>query len=360
MERKCKDCGTKLSSYNRGTLCWPCQEKRKAQLQKQIGDSPHYAVDDLCFLLGYANPESVKRLGRKRIIPGRVPGIRQHLYLKAPVDDWIRAPSTRVEQAAKVDIEKASKAPSGSELADICQTEFAKLRLTSLLRPFLSESGHWVESPYEMEIRHHSGHSVVVTKISSSIRNTAEFSQLKARFPDHKIWSDFSEWEKQADTYIDAFQKWFTNQWNSVERGVVACYGESPRSYGDMFDLMARWADMANKGDMKDAINKMAQGLDRPKFQFFQTLIDACTMLACGIHELPPNPFWADELDGLAEIRATADSERPPVPKDFASHMDAEEFWDQVDEAKKLLALADKLGQTEATMIERLQKLASA
>ncbi len=87
--RKCKDCDTLLSSYNPGLLCWPCQEKKKEQLQEQIGDTPHYTIDNLCFLLGFAHPESVKRLGRKGTIPGRIPGIRQHLYLREEVDQWI-------------------------------------------------------------------------------------------------------------------------------------------------------------------------------------------------------------------------------------------------------------------------------
>lgn len=89
MARKCKGCGALLSSHNPRLLCWPCQDKKKTQLQEQIGDTPHYTVDNLCFLLGLANPESVKRLGRKGTIPGRLPGIRQHLYLREEVDPWI-------------------------------------------------------------------------------------------------------------------------------------------------------------------------------------------------------------------------------------------------------------------------------
>jgi len=88
--RKCKSCGAKLSLYNRALLCWPCQEKKKEQLEETIGDTLHYTVENLCFLLGLQNPESVKRRGRKGLIPGRVPGIRQHLYLREEVNRWIK------------------------------------------------------------------------------------------------------------------------------------------------------------------------------------------------------------------------------------------------------------------------------
>jgi len=92
MTQKCKNCGAVLSSYNPGPLCWPCQEKRKEQLEEKIGDTPHYTVENLCFLLGLRNPESVKRRGRKGLIPGRVPGIRQHLYRREEVNQWIKGP----------------------------------------------------------------------------------------------------------------------------------------------------------------------------------------------------------------------------------------------------------------------------
>jgi hypothetical protein len=88
-ERICKSCGANLSSYNPGLLCLPCLKKNKETLEKQIADTPHYTVDDLCLLLGYTNPESVKRLGRKGKIPGRIREIKQHLYLREEVDQWL-------------------------------------------------------------------------------------------------------------------------------------------------------------------------------------------------------------------------------------------------------------------------------
>lgn len=93
--RKCKVCGACLSRYNPGLLCWPCQEKKKELLEEQIGDTPHYTVDNLRFVLGFRNPESVKRLGRKGKIPGRIPGIKKHLYGRKTVNDWIRSEGQR-------------------------------------------------------------------------------------------------------------------------------------------------------------------------------------------------------------------------------------------------------------------------
>lgn len=89
MTKTCKICGAKLNQYNLGSLCFPCQEKRKEELEQKIVDNPHYDLDDMCFLLGFTSSESVKRLGRKGIIPGRVPGIKRHLYLREVVNQWI-------------------------------------------------------------------------------------------------------------------------------------------------------------------------------------------------------------------------------------------------------------------------------
>ena len=55
MAKKCKECGAVLSSFNVGKLCWPCQEKKQEELERQI-DNIHYTPDDLCILLGFTNP----------------------------------------------------------------------------------------------------------------------------------------------------------------------------------------------------------------------------------------------------------------------------------------------------------------
>jgi len=243
-------------------------------------------------------------------------------------------------------------------LASVCQKRFAELTLTSLLRPFATTSDPWAKSIYDREIRHHLGHSVLVTKISSSIKSSAEFSQLKARFSDHEVWSHFDEWENDADALVDAFQQWYSNMWNSVKRGVLACYGEPPRSDDDVFDYFTQLVNMAKEGDMKGAETRFLKLIDRPAFQQFNTVWTACGMLSVGISELPPNPYWAHELDELARIEKTARSATPPIPKDFASQMDVGEFPDQVDETKNLVAIADRLRQTQALIIKGLQQLA--
>lgn len=87
-ERKCEQCNAVLSEHNDGTLCFPCQKKKQEELQKRIGDKPYYDIYDMSFFLG-VSPEQVKRLGRDKKIPGRIPGIKEHRYVKAIVDLWI-------------------------------------------------------------------------------------------------------------------------------------------------------------------------------------------------------------------------------------------------------------------------------
>jgi hypothetical protein len=94
--RKCLSCGANLNSRNTGRVCWPCLKKRQSQIAEKMVDVPYYTVDDLCYLLGYKSPESIKRLGRIEKIPGRIPNSRQHLYQKDVVDEWIRNSGSRI------------------------------------------------------------------------------------------------------------------------------------------------------------------------------------------------------------------------------------------------------------------------
>jgi hypothetical protein len=89
MQLKCRECGANLREGNPGPLCSPCQEKRL----KSVADTDrrYYTVEELQYILDLESEESVKRLGRKGIIPGRMPGIKKHLYLKESVDAWIKA-----------------------------------------------------------------------------------------------------------------------------------------------------------------------------------------------------------------------------------------------------------------------------
>lgn len=255
---------------------------------------------------------------------------------------------------------------SGVELAEhletICKEAFAKLRLSSLLRPMISDrpsAGEFVAYDRDEEIRRHSGHSGLVTKVAGAIKSAQDFSELTARQPGHPIGSIIDEWTHQADLVVDGFRHWYANEWHAVEQGAQACFEALPSSYDDVTGLIRRLMNTADKAEAKGFVIELTRMVDRPKFQQLQTVISACGLLQSGISELPPDPFWADELSELAHIEAFAYSARPLVPKDFAGQMDATNFWDQVDETRKLLALADKLRQTEARILESIRKLAS-
>jgi hypothetical protein len=87
--RLCRHCGDSLSSGNPTTICFACQEKKRGTL---AGDNTlHYDVQDMMVILGLDSPEQVRRLGRAGRIPGRVPAVRTHLYIKQIVDTWIKA-----------------------------------------------------------------------------------------------------------------------------------------------------------------------------------------------------------------------------------------------------------------------------
>jgi len=70
-------------------LCSPCQAKKLAHIS--ASDDPYYTVEELTHILGLESDESVKRIGRKGKIPGRVPGVRKHLYSKEAVDAWVKS-----------------------------------------------------------------------------------------------------------------------------------------------------------------------------------------------------------------------------------------------------------------------------
>ena len=89
MGEKCEKCGNPLNMYSRGRLCRACQLKKIEAMAD--GTKPYYDVPDLMEIMGLESEEQVKRLGRKRIIPGRIPGIKAHRYVKDEVDQWIRS-----------------------------------------------------------------------------------------------------------------------------------------------------------------------------------------------------------------------------------------------------------------------------
>lgn len=122
VERKCTQCGAVLGQSNPGKLCFPCQEKIRRELWEKNSDNPNYDVDDMCFILGLS-PEQVRRLGRKNAIPGRIPGVKQHLYRKETVDQWI----TSGGELPKTDSEIASMKESYDKSINYDRNLFLKL-----------------------------------------------------------------------------------------------------------------------------------------------------------------------------------------------------------------------------------------
>ncbi len=90
MARVCRECGKELNQYHMGKLCYTCQNKKQEELTEKMGDSPNYDVNDMCSILDLSQ-EQVRRLGRDEKIPGKIPEIRRHLYLRELVDPWIRS-----------------------------------------------------------------------------------------------------------------------------------------------------------------------------------------------------------------------------------------------------------------------------
>jgi hypothetical protein len=89
MVRTCSQCGAQLTRYNPGKLCFPCQEKRKEKMSTDTG--PNYNVPQMMVLMGLKSEEQVKRLGREGLIPGRVPLVKEHLYNKEVINEWIKS-----------------------------------------------------------------------------------------------------------------------------------------------------------------------------------------------------------------------------------------------------------------------------
>jgi len=112
-DRKCVQCGAVLNQHNLGRLCFPCQEKNLRELRQKAGDSPNYYISDMCSILGLG-PEQVRRLGRKNVIPGRIPEIKKHAYLKVVVDEWIssggESPASSSESFSDIELEATDEA----------------------------------------------------------------------------------------------------------------------------------------------------------------------------------------------------------------------------------------------------------
>jgi hypothetical protein len=85
-ERYCNICQRELSDRNPGKICVVCQDN----MINGLHDNPYYDLDDMQRILDLC-AEQVRRLGRAGTIPGKVPAIKQHRYLKPEVDRWIHS-----------------------------------------------------------------------------------------------------------------------------------------------------------------------------------------------------------------------------------------------------------------------------
>ncbi|MCJ7575500.1 MAG: helix-turn-helix domain-containing protein [Dehalococcoidia bacterium] len=86
--KRCSRCGTRLTRYNPGTLCFVCQRKESERLA--TGDRPYCDVEDMSGILGLGG-EQVRRLGRKGRLPPRIPAVRRWLWRKEVVEQWIES-----------------------------------------------------------------------------------------------------------------------------------------------------------------------------------------------------------------------------------------------------------------------------
>jgi len=102
----CTNCGNKLPPHNVGQRCPTCQEKAKEKHVSALQD--YYTTRDMMEILDLTSEEQVRRLSREGKIPGRVPGIKQHLFVKKIVDKWIeegqpipRIPTSPIQEKAR-------------------------------------------------------------------------------------------------------------------------------------------------------------------------------------------------------------------------------------------------------------------
>jgi len=200
MKRVCVQCKTALNQYHVGNLCYACQERKQAELKEETGHSPHYSIDDLCFLLGLESPESVKRLGRKGMIPGRVPGIKKHLYLRGKVDQWIRsggefADNRSQAQVGQSEVMRSRRRKFASDSKHFAELSVTALILASNFESYLDNFGTGLDSAIEdavyggwlVEI---GGPSVLMRGVDRPLALNLLY-HLKGEFPE---LADISDW----------------------------------------------------------------------------------------------------------------------------------------------------------------------
>jgi hypothetical protein len=88
-KRKCALCGTILSQYNPGLICQSCQ-KKIAEQRANVVEGLNYDLEDMSIILGLGSQEQVRQLAQAKKLPPNIPVVRQWLWPRAVVDDWIK------------------------------------------------------------------------------------------------------------------------------------------------------------------------------------------------------------------------------------------------------------------------------
>jgi len=88
MARVCPRCNAKLSRYNPGNICFPCQKKPL----EQVYGNGEGLIDpkDYAFILGLKNVETLRRLARDGKLAPRVPGRKRWLWYKEEIETWTK------------------------------------------------------------------------------------------------------------------------------------------------------------------------------------------------------------------------------------------------------------------------------
>jgi len=107
MQRTCKICGAALNAYNTTSLCGACQKKTVEAVSSE--ENLYYTTKDMMRLLGLVSEEQVRPMSRDVKIPGRIPSIRRHLFLKDEVNKWLRTGNSSAIQLVDIGLKEASR-----------------------------------------------------------------------------------------------------------------------------------------------------------------------------------------------------------------------------------------------------------
>ncbi|GAG18682.1 unnamed protein product [marine sediment metagenome] len=92
LKRQCIECDNPIPLHYIGRRCSECLI---AALESTTYTSPDpYNVRDMADILNLTSEEQVRRLSREGKIPGRIPGIKQHLFIQPIVNKWLKQNQT--------------------------------------------------------------------------------------------------------------------------------------------------------------------------------------------------------------------------------------------------------------------------